>query len=187
MGGGGGGSGGGGSNASGGGSALNAGVNGQASCANCWAQVPGGNGGANTGGGGGGGSHYNSNNKGGDGGSGIVIVRYLTNTVIDATLVVNSSGNVGIGTTAPTQKLDVAGTVKATAFIGDGSGLTGISTQKKIWSGGCNYHGTAGGWNMYCANSTDFNAAGSHLSVKANGTFTVLVAGYYRVNYWGLN
>jgi len=41
---------------------------------------------------------------------------------------INSSGNLGIGTTNPTQKLDVNGTVKATSFSGDGSGLTGISS-----------------------------------------------------------
>jgi YVTN family beta-propeller protein len=35
-------------------------------------------------------------------------------------------GNVGLGVINPSAKLDVAGTIKATAFSGDGSGLTGI-------------------------------------------------------------
>lgn len=40
---------------------------------------------------------------------------------------IESDGDIGIGNQAPTTKLDVTGTVKATAFVGDGSGLTGIA------------------------------------------------------------
>jgi formylglycine-generating enzyme required for sulfatase activity len=41
-------------------------------------------------------------------------------------------GNVGIGVASPTQKLDVAGTVKATAFSGDGAGLSNIPASAVI-------------------------------------------------------
>lgn len=39
-----------------------------------------------------------------------------------------TTDNVGIGSSTPTQKLDVKGTVRATSFLGDGSKLTGISS-----------------------------------------------------------
>jgi hypothetical protein len=43
---------------------------------------------------------------------------------------IKGDGKVGIGTTSPTEKLEVAGIVKATSFVGNGSGLTGIDAGK---------------------------------------------------------
>lgn len=39
----------------------------------------------------------------------------------------NNSGNVGIGTATPSERLEVTGTVKATAFSGSGTALTGLA------------------------------------------------------------
>jgi len=50
-----------------------------------------------------------------------------SNGLVDPALTVDSSGNVGIGIAAPTQKLDVNGTARANAFIGGGAGLTGLN------------------------------------------------------------
>ncbi len=48
--------------------------------------------------------------------------------VDDSSLVVDADSNVGVGTVAPSSKLEVVGTVTATQFAGDGSLLTGISS-----------------------------------------------------------
>jgi hypothetical protein len=60
-----------------------------------------------------------------DRGYGVIFVHdYDNNQYLPLRLV----SNVGIGKITPTEKLEVAGNVKATAFIGDGSQLTGISS-----------------------------------------------------------
>ena len=41
---------------------------------------------------------------------------------------VDSSSKVGVGSTTPTAKLNVAGIVSATSFFGDGSNLEGVAS-----------------------------------------------------------
>ncbi|ADP70675.1 hypothetical protein Rvan_1418 [Rhodomicrobium vannielii ATCC 17100] len=51
-------------------------------------------------------------------------------------LTIKSDGTIGIGTTAPNANLEVSGTISATHFVGDGSGLTNLSVQgDRITSG----------------------------------------------------
>ena len=54
-------------------------------------------------------------------------IAYVFDEVKETYLHSNTQGNIGIGTSNPTSKLSVNGTVTATSFVGDGSGLTGIS------------------------------------------------------------
>ena len=83
----------------------------------------------NRGGGGGGGGEGPGNLSGAAGGSGIVIIRYLTNSTIpsptESLFVNSSSGNVGIGTTNPGSRLEVENTASAddVLLLEDSSGL----------------------------------------------------------------
>ena len=71
--------------------------------------------------------------------------RQSANLVSDDNIFVDiSNDRVGIGSTAPTTKLDVNGTVKATSFSGSGSGLTNISVSYVPTAGVATYSSTAG-------------------------------------------
>ncbi len=48
---------------------------------------------------------------------------------IRGSLYYTKAGDLGLGTTTPSEKLEVSGNVKATAFIGDGSSLTGVNSS----------------------------------------------------------
>ena len=54
--------------------------------------------------------------------------RDLARIINSNALTIDSSGNVGIGSTVPTSKLNVVGIVSATSFSGSGANLTGISS-----------------------------------------------------------
>ena len=67
--------------------------------------------------------------SGGISGSGTAsyIPKFLDPNTLEDSVIFESLGNIGIGITSPTTKLQVDGTVKATTFEGDGSGLTNLN------------------------------------------------------------
>lgn len=71
--------------------------------------------------------------------------RQSANLVSDNNIFIDTVNDyVGIGSTVPTTKLDVRGTVKATSFSGSGSGLTNISASYATTAGIATYATTAG-------------------------------------------
>ena len=82
-------------------------------------------------------------------------------------LTIDSSGNVGIGSTVPTSKLSVVGIVSATSFVGSGANLTGISSVSFATTS----FGLSGSPNITVGfiTATEFDISGSSNTLNAGG------------------
>ena len=82
---------------------------------------------------------------------------------------VDNAGNVGVGTTKPSTKLEVAGAVKAESFVGDGTQLAGVQREHSgaiyRWTVFSTY-GQSGGW---YANNDQAMFGGVRPSVWSDG------------------
>ncbi len=94
------------------------------------------------------------------------------------------SGNVGIGTASPTEKLDVAGTVQATAFVGSGASLTDVDTNPAdditSLSGGSGIAISGAGNSRTINNTGDTNPADDITSLSGGSGISVSGAGNSR-------
>jgi len=86
------------------------------------------------------------------------------------------SGNVGIGSTNPGQKLDVKGTVRAIEFIGSGAGLTGLPSTG-LWN-------TINTNDVYEQNGSTWGNVGIGTSITNGGAALSVMNGNVGIGTW---
>jgi len=88
----------------------------------------------------------------------------------------SSAGNIGIGSAAPGQKLDIAGTVRAANFIGSGAGLTGLPSSG-LWN-------TINTNDVYEQNSSTWGNVGIGTSITNAGAAFSVMNGNVGIGTW---
>jgi hypothetical protein len=115
--------------------------------------------------------------------SGSVLKSNLTRNGTDLAFETNllyldvTNSRIGIGTSEPTTALDISGTVNATAFVGDGSGLTGVSVDTNIQLVGDDSTGA-----VLATGETFKIAGGTNITTAVSGD-TLTITGPDLTNY----
>jgi len=90
-------------------------------------------------------------------------------------LYLTAAGNLGISSSSPSTKLDVAGTVKATSFTGSGANLTGLPAGGvEIESGGSSLGAGVTILNFQSGATVTASGAGSTITISAGVTTTAV-------------
>lgn len=101
----------------------------------------------------------------------------FTNVSGSSLMTILDGGNVGIGTIAPGQKLDVIGNIKATGVIMPGSTSTPPTTCTTSSASSIYYNSSD--TKMYYCNGTTWKVLGATASPPATGTITYITPGTY--------
>ena len=104
--------------------------------------------------------------------------RDLSRLINANALTVDTSNNIGVGSTTPTAKLNVVGVVSATSFFGSGANLTGVISGVEIKSAGTSVGTGITNINFVGATATATGAA-STITITVTASFNELDAALF--------
>ena len=104
--------------------------------------------------------------------------RDLSRLINANALTVDTSNNIGVGSTTPTAKLNVVGVVSATSFFGSGANLTGVISGVEIKSAGTSVGTGITNINFIGATATATGAA-STITITVTASFNELDAALF--------